>query len=52
MLGLRGFLFARLDRHVMADCASRNRTENGVMMRIVAGNGAHDRPFDAARVSR
>ena len=49
---LRGFLFARFDRHVVADCASGDGTENGMMVRIVAGDTADHSAFQAARLRR
>jgi len=49
---LRGFLFARFDGHMVADRASRDGAENGMMMRIVAGDTADHGAFQATRLRR
>lgn len=51
-LGVGGFLFTRLDRHVMAHSAAGNRAEHRVMMCIMAGYAPDDRAFKAPGLGR
>jgi len=51
-LVLRSLLLARFDGHVMADRASGDSAENGMMVRIVAGDPADHGAFQAARLRR
>ncbi len=49
---LRRFLFARFGRHVVANRASGDSAENGMMVRIVTGDTADHSPFQTARLRR
>jgi hypothetical protein len=51
-VSLGSFLFARLDRQMMPDCAPGNGAENRVVMREVTGDGSNGGAFETAGFAR
>ena len=49
---LGGFLFSRLDRQMMPDRAAGDRAQDRMMMRKMAGDGAHGSAFETSGLCR
>ena len=45
---LRSFLFARLDRQMMPDGTTGDRTQDRMMMRKMSGDGSDGRAFETS----